>query len=259
MYVLCAPPLRKPFYVGVGTGRRLLDHAICARRLQLDSHKLRVIRELWRSGFEIDYQIHGFYRERTQAERAEAALILRLGRRDLKTGLLTNVTAGGEGAPSPSDATILSRSMKLKEAWAKRDKSAAMAHLRTSDVQGRAAASRRGQKRGSYSWSKSPGANTPERKAALSARLRANPISRVPGVAEKISVSKRGKSINSWMRTSEAKARFARGAHPRARPVEIEGRVYACKTDAAEALNVCYATISGWLRLGRHGARYIKR
>jgi len=182
VYVLRRPDGRA-FYVGVGTGRRLLDHAIFARRQNLDSHKLRVIRKLWRLEQEIDYTVHAFFDQRGDAGRAEAALIAEIGRHDLRAGPLTNVTAGGEGAPSPSDEVLSARSIKLRAAWAKRDKVAAMAHLNTPEVRAKTAATRTGLKRGPYQWTKNPGASPPEQRAAVSARLKADPVSRRPGVA----------------------------------------------------------------------------
>jgi hypothetical protein len=152
-----------------------------------------VIRKLWRLGLDVDYDIHGFFDDRKDAEREEAALVSKIGRRDLRTGPLANVTAGGEGAPSPSDAVLSARSVSLKATWAGRDKVKAMAHLNTPEVRAKTAASRSGQKRGPYKWTKSPGASTPEQRAALSVRVRANPPSRRADVRAKISASKLGR------------------------------------------------------------------
>jgi hypothetical protein len=256
VYVLRRPS-GLPFYVGIGTGRRLLDHAIFARRENLDSHKLRVIRKLWRLGHSIDYTVHAFFDQRAAAEKAEAELIAEIGRRDLRTGPLTNVTAGGEGAPSPSDAVLSARSMALKATWAKRDRVKATAHLRGADVMERAASNRIGQKRGPYTqrdltWV------TPELRAKRSEFILANPIASRPGVRAKMSASKLGKSVpNHWTKDPAHKAKITRGAHPRARPIEIQGKQFACKQDAVEQFPVPLATLDYWLKRGKNGARYI--
>lgn len=196
VYLLCRPD-GTPFYVGVGTGRRLLDHAIFARRPSLDSHKLRVIRALWCRGEDIRYEIAAWFEDRGRAEMREAEIIAQIGRRDLRTGPLTNVTAGGEGAPSPGDEVLTRRSESLRAAWARRDtrdKARAVAHLQTPQVRARAAASRRlGKKRGPYNWTRTPGPKGDAR-ARLSAALKASPLPHRPGVAVKIAAANTGKT-----------------------------------------------------------------
>jgi hypothetical protein len=256
VYVLLRPD-ESPFYVGVGTGRRILDHAIFARRPELDSHKLRVIRKLWRLGRDIDYAIHAFFDNRSEAESAEAVLISKLGRRDLRTGPLSNVTAGGEGAPSPSNASLSARSLSLKATWAQRDRKAATAHLNNIEVRARAAASRIGKKREPYK-PRDPKWVTDEFRAKQRALMLANPLSRRPGVVAKMSATKLGKRVpNHWTKDPAHKSRITRGAHPRARQIEIGGRKFACKQDAVDQIPVALSTLDYWLKRGSHGARFL--
>lgn len=191
VYVLARPD-SQPFYVGIGTGRRIGDHAIQAMRQNLDSHKLRVIRKLWKDGSEISYTIHAWFDDRADAASAEACLIASIGRRDTRTGPLTNCTDGGEGAPNPSSEVKSRRSAKLKEGWAAGQRSAA--HLHSPEVSARAAASRLGKKRGPYQWKNKPGPKEAGRQR-LSEMLKADPVSRRPGVAAKISAALRLRAL----------------------------------------------------------------
>lgn len=193
VYVLHKPD-GVPFYVGIGTGRRILDHAIVARRKTApDSHKIRTIRAIWRTGLEIDYRIAGSFSDWADAAAAEAALIASIGRRDIHTGPLSNVTAGGDGATGLSPERLASRSEKMRAVWAKRDKKAAMAHLHNPAVKAKEIAGKTGKKRGPYNWVNKPGPKA-EARARLSAALKADPLSRRPGIADKIARANRGKT-----------------------------------------------------------------
>lgn len=193
VYVLHKPD-GAPFYVGVGTGRRILDHAIVARRKTAPhSHKIRTIRAIWRAGLEIDYRIAGSFSDWAAAAAAEVALIASIGRRDSRTGPLSNVTAGGDGASDPSKDVKNSRSAALRESWAKRDRTQALSHLRAPEIKAKAANSRLGKKRGPYNWVNKPGPKA-EARARLSAALKADPLSRRPGIADKIARANRGKT-----------------------------------------------------------------
>lgn len=229
VYVLSRPD-GSPFYVGVGTKRRILDHRIYARRpAGSNSRKLNVIRKVWRAGGEIAYAIAAFFDERVQAEAYEVQLIAEIGRRDLGTGPLCNQTDGGEGAPTPSEEVIRRRSDSLRKAWAKRDLELSMLHLRDPAVRCRAVKSRTGRKRGPnrtpyQEW------RTAEQREAMSKRLKSDPISKRPEVRAKISAALRSKS-------------------PRARPCFIHGVRFTSLKEAALAHGVSSTTIARWLRL----------
>ena len=95
VYMLLRPDGR-PFYVGKGKHRRLFAHEREALG-QAKSHKLNTIRAIHRSGHLVAYHIVAFFADEQACFAREKAEILRLGRHDLGTGLLTNQTEGGEG------------------------------------------------------------------------------------------------------------------------------------------------------------------
>lgn len=73
-----------------------------------------------------------------------------------------------------------------------------MSHLNDPLVRARAAESRKGKRRGPYKWVNKPGPKEESRKR-LSVMLKADPVSRRPGIAAKIAAANRGKawSLNS--------------------------------------------------------------
>lgn len=103
VYLLLKPD-GTPFYVGKGVGRRVFSHEREALAPGI-SHKLNTIRLVLKEGGQIRYSIAGFFECEKQCHAFEIAEILRIGRHDLRTGPLTNLTAGGEGTVGLSDET----------------------------------------------------------------------------------------------------------------------------------------------------------
>lgn len=95
-------PCGTPFYVGKGVGDRVLCHERDAVNTTLKSHKLNTIRALRAAQVEIQYHIEVMDSEQAALSR-ERELITRLGRHDLGTGPLTNLTDGGEGPANYSE------------------------------------------------------------------------------------------------------------------------------------------------------------
>jgi hypothetical protein len=103
VYLLLRPD-GTPFYVGKGKEKRLFFHE---REALGDgrSHKLNTIRAISRGGQQIGYEIVAFYEDQSECHQREVAEIRRIGRHDLKTGPLTNLTDGGEGTAGLSEET----------------------------------------------------------------------------------------------------------------------------------------------------------
>lgn len=112
VYALCRPDGR-PFYIGKGTKRRLLDHEAEARRHhplgESNPFKCNVIRKIIRDGGDVLYRIDSIYQnaEQQQCLEREAALIKEHGRLH-EGGYLTNL-AGGIGNLSGAAPFSLAR------------------------------------------------------------------------------------------------------------------------------------------------------
>lgn len=106
--------MRRPdgvaFYVGYGRSgkkptERIADHereSASPLRGRCNRHKINTIRQAWRAGGEISYEIASWHDNRADAARSERDLIAVLGRADMGAGPLTNLTDGGDGAPNLS-------------------------------------------------------------------------------------------------------------------------------------------------------------
>lgn len=88
----------EPFYVGKGKGERVFNHAKEARQDTGagNRHKLNKIRKIWSSGNKVRVRLSDNRGTEKQALRMEQKLIAAIGRHELGTGPLTNLTAGGE-------------------------------------------------------------------------------------------------------------------------------------------------------------------
>lgn len=101
----------EPFYIGKGTRLRVRHH-LCPSVLRRGSlPKSSKILKLLRLGFvEIPIVICREFDNDEEASLWEQKFIKDIGRNDLKTGPLTNLTDGGEGAWSMSDSVKIKRS-----------------------------------------------------------------------------------------------------------------------------------------------------
>lgn len=94
-YVL-SRPCGEPFYVGVGTARRILHHERSASSAK-QSAKYEVMREIAASGQEVLYKIIFWSDIWEDAAKEERRLIAYYGRADSGLGPLANRTNGGQG------------------------------------------------------------------------------------------------------------------------------------------------------------------
>lgn len=104
VYVLRRPD-GEPFYVGKGQLDRVFCHERDALYTTVRTHKLNVIRVLHGAGGAVGYGIDSFFDREADALARERALIQSLGRHNLRTGPLTNLTDGGEGLANFSEET----------------------------------------------------------------------------------------------------------------------------------------------------------
>lgn len=103
LYVLCRPD-GQPFYIGKGKGSRVFHHEREALGVG-KSHKLNVIRSIARKGGVVRYRVLGRFQDEQNCLAKEIEEIQRIGRHDLGTGPLTNLTEGGEGVSGLSEET----------------------------------------------------------------------------------------------------------------------------------------------------------
>ena len=115
IYILKNPTTGLPFYVGVGKRNRkssqAREHSHITEALKFRSgilkkgsnrHKLNTILQILDSGLQVDIEIGNEFDSEIDAFNEEISLITHFGRRDLGTGILTNMTGGGEGRVNPS-------------------------------------------------------------------------------------------------------------------------------------------------------------
>lgn len=103
VYILRRPDGR-PFYVGKGVGPRVFQHENEARHpndRRSNSHKLNVIRSIWRGGAAPTYEIDLVTDDPVEAYARETALITHFGRLH-EGGPLTNRAAGGGSCAGPA-------------------------------------------------------------------------------------------------------------------------------------------------------------
>ena len=96
-YLYSHPDTMTPFYAGYGKDDRMYDHLSEARRPNLHSHKLHTIRKIIAEGKQPVIRIIDDNLNKDEACELEEFLIEYIGRADLGTGPLTNLTKGGDG------------------------------------------------------------------------------------------------------------------------------------------------------------------
>lgn len=127
VYVLRNPLSMLPFYVGVGKQNRKSNitrenqHMVEAVKFRdgkkfkyPNKHKFYTILQILDRGLEVIVEITQRFPSEEEAFSEEIRLIAHYGRRDIKTGILTNMTDGGEGVMNPGPTTLQKRSVAMK-------------------------------------------------------------------------------------------------------------------------------------------------
>jgi hypothetical protein len=112
VYILSRPD-GLPFYVGMGSKKRMLQHEVMARRSER-SHRANIIRKIWAAGGEVGKTVVSWHADAPSAKAEEQRLIAKIGRLDLGAGPLVNRTAGGDGVTGVSDEYRLLQSIRTK-------------------------------------------------------------------------------------------------------------------------------------------------
>lgn len=215
-----------PFYVGKGSTKgRWLEHERDARR-GVKGHRFAIIRSMQARGLEVPtVKIHTNLTE-AQANEYEIALIAAIGRLDLGTGPLVNLTNGGDGGGGRqhSPETI------AKWAAAGRNISPETRAKRSEALRGRQfspetiakwSATRRGRKQ------------SPEHVAKTAAVQRSRKHSLEHNT--KVAASLRGKKLSLETRAKKSAALLGRPLSPdhveklRARPPEVYAKAWATR------------------------------
>lgn len=102
VYTLVDPRIDQPFYVGKGQGDRVHRHVWCiaseSKKKRTNPIRNKRIREILAEGLEPTYTLKYFAKE-AQAYKHEKKLIKSYGRLVDGTGILTNMSPGGEAPP----------------------------------------------------------------------------------------------------------------------------------------------------------------
>ena len=126
-YMLINPRTDLPFYVGVGKRNRKSnqprEYSHISEAIQFQKgiirkganrHKLNTILQILTAKNSVKIEITKEFESEFEAFNEEIKLIAQYGRRDLGTGILTNLTDGGEGRVNPSAESRLKASLLKK-------------------------------------------------------------------------------------------------------------------------------------------------
>jgi len=120
VYELVDPRTNIPFYIGFAKNKNRPLHHLkeCQRWIlgkcirNINTFKLGRIKKLLELGYDFHYRFIFQTHDSDEAYRHEQVLIEHYGRLDIKTGILTNMSAGGRGCLNPSLETRKQLSIK---------------------------------------------------------------------------------------------------------------------------------------------------
>ena len=103
VYMLCYPS-GKPFYVGLGHNNRIYQHEkVLNNKKESNRHKLNIIKKILKEGLEVKKVFLEKNLTKEESGIIEQKWIKFYGRVDQKTGILCNLTDGGEGTWNPTE------------------------------------------------------------------------------------------------------------------------------------------------------------
>jgi hypothetical protein len=121
----------EPFYVGIGRKNRLFGHISEAKNTNKNTYKLNTIRKILKNNLTPIIIKYKENLSNIEAQQFEIEIISSIGRYDLKTGPLTNLTCGGElNTISFSNKLKKQISNSLRERWKNQTYFQKMCHIR---------------------------------------------------------------------------------------------------------------------------------
>lgn len=123
VYILFRPSTGQPFYVGMGTGRRIENYRKrCVAHRRNKTHKTFILLKAFREGTDIPRVKVATNLTRAEAAQIEIAFIRAIGREEFG-GPLTNLTDGGDGPVEFSPERKAEISAKISKALKGKKKS----------------------------------------------------------------------------------------------------------------------------------------